>query len=130
MGIIDRAFGADKNTLLFSTLAFHWEAVASHHENFLKKNQLDEKDAKVFMEIQKSSKALAVLANSSIKGFGFSSPDVPLFLVELETLSKLYTENKIETDKKYWLPEAIVATRLILNGDKRQFQNRQWWFSR
>jgi hypothetical protein len=130
MGIIDRAFGVDKNSRLFSVLAFHWEAVASLHENFLKKNQLNEEDTKVFIEIQKSSKTLVALANASMKGFGISSPDIPLFVVELEILSKLYKENKIETDKKYWLPEAIIATRLILNGDTKQFQNRDWWFSR
>ena len=40
MGLIDRAFGADKNTMLQHTLALHWRMVASHHENYMKKNEM------------------------------------------------------------------------------------------
>ncbi len=129
MGLIDRAFGADKNSLLFNSLAFHWRSVASHHENFIKKNELSIEQANIFEEIQKKSLEIADLANSSLKGFGVSSPNTTAFLNKLEHLSKLQTEITVMTDKRHWLPEAIVFTKLILSGEKRRFQNSQYWFS-
>ena len=129
MGLIDRAFGADKNSLLFNRLALHWRAVASHHENFPKKNPMSDDEAQIFAEIQKRSLEIADLAISSLKGFGVSSPDVSRFLNDLEELSKLQGKISVVTDKRHWLPEAIVVTKLILAGDKRRFQNSQYWFS-
>ena len=129
MGLIDRAFGADKNSLMFAGLAFHWRAVASHHEHSLKELELDDNQREIFSEIQKRSLEVAELANSSVKGFGISSPDIPRFLDQLETLTKLQNRIEIVTDKKHWLPEAIVFTKMILNGEKRYFKNNQYWFS-
>jgi len=129
MGLIDRAFGADKNTLMFNKLALHWRSVASHYENFLKKNEVSIEQAKIFEEIQKRSLEIAELANSSLKGFGVSSPDTSAFLTKLERLSKLQTEITVVTEKRHWLPEAIVFTKTILSGEKRRFQNSQYWFS-
>lgn len=129
MGLIDRAFGADKNSLMFNRLALHWRSVASHHENYLKKNQVSIDQVKIFEEIQKRSLEIADLANSSLKGFGVSSPDTNAFLSKLEELSKLHTQITVITDKKHWLPEAIVFTKVILSGEKRRFQNSQYWFS-
>ena len=129
MGLIDRAFGADKNTLLFNRLALHWRSVASHHENFPNKNPMSDEQAIVFAEIHRRALGIADLANSSLKGFGVSSPDVSRFLNDLEELSKLQSKITVVTDKKHWLPEAIVITKLILSGDKRRFQNSQYWFS-
>lgn len=129
MGLIDRAFGADKNSMLFNKLALHWRMVASHHENHLKKNPMDSDQEAIFRDIQKRSTHLADLANASLKGFGVSSPDQVAFLNELNELSKLQKEITVTTDKQHWLPEAIVFTKLILSGEKRMFQNRQYWFS-
>jgi len=92
MGLIDRAFGADKNTMLMHRLALHWRMVASHYENFIKKNEPNEQDRIVMAEIQKRSLAICDRAEASIKGFG-------------------------------------RATTNILGGSKREYQNRQYWFS-
>ena len=129
MGLIDRAFGADKNSMLFNKLALHWRMVASHHENHIKKNPMESNQEAIFRDIQHRSTKLADLANSSLKGFGVSSPDQSAFLNELTALSKLQKEIAVSTDKQHWLPEAIVFTNLILSGEKRLFQNRQYWFS-
>lgn len=129
MGLLDRAFGADKNSLMFAGLAFHWRAVASHHENSLRNIEMDEEQKNIFAEIQRRSLGVAELANSSVKAFGLSSPDIPRFLDQLENLSKLQNKIEIVTDKKHWLPEAIVFTKLILNGENRFFKNNQYWFS-
>lgn len=129
MGLIDRAFGADKNSMLFNKLALHWRMVASHHENHVKKNHMESDQEVIFKEIQARSSKLADLANSSLKGFGVSSPDQSAFLNELNALSQLQNEITVTTDKEHWLPEAIVFTKLILGGEKRMFQNRQYWFS-
>ena len=129
MGFIDRAFGADKNSLMFAGLAMHWRAVANHHGNFLKNNELNEEQKKVFDEIQSRSFEVAELANSSVKGFGISSPNISAFLDQLETLSKLQQRIEVTTDKGHWLPEAIIFTKAILNGEKRYFKNTQYWFS-
>ena len=129
MGLLDRAFGADKNSLMFNRLALHWKMVASHHENFLKKNEISLEQSKVFQEIQRVSLENVDLANSALKGFGVSSPDISAFLGNLEKLAKLQTEITLVTDKKHWLPEAIIFTKLILSGEKRRFANSQYWFS-
>ena len=129
MGLIDRAFGAEKNSMLFNKLALHWRMVASHHENYIKKNPMESDQEDIFKDIQIRSIKLADLANSSLKGFGVSSPDQAAFLLELNALSQLQKEITVSTDKQHWLPEAIVFTKLIISGEKRLFQNRQYWFS-
>ena len=129
MGLLDRAFGADKNSLMFNRLALHWKMVASHHENFLKKNEMSLEQSKVFQEIQRVSLENVDLANSALKGFGVSSPDISAFLGNLEKLARLQMEITLVTDKKHWLPEAIIFTKLILSGEKRRFANSQYWFS-
>ena len=129
MGLLDRAFGADKNSLLFKGLAFHWVMVASHHENYLKKSELSAEQIDIFREIQKQSLEMADLANASLKGFGVSTPDNAAFFKKLEQLSKLQIQITVVTDKTHWLPEAINFTKMILGGEKRHFQNRQYWFS-
>lgn len=129
MGLLDRAFGADKNSLLFKGLAFHWVMVASHHENYLKKSELSAEQADIFREIQKHALEMADLANASLKGFGVSAPDNAAFLKKLEKLSKLQTQITVVTDKRHWLSEAITFTKMILGGEKRRFQNQQYWFS-
>ena len=129
MGLLDRAFGADKNSLMFNRLALHWKMVASHHENFLKKNEISLEQSKVFQEIQRVSLENVDLANSALKGFGVSSPDISAFLGNLEKLARLQMEITLVTDKKHWLPEAIIFTKLILSGEKRRFANSQYWFS-
>jgi hypothetical protein len=75
------------------------------------------------------SLGIAELANSSLKGFGVSSPDVSRFLNDLDKLAKLHGEVTVVTDKRHWLPEAVVFTKMILSGDKRRYQNSQYWFS-
>jgi hypothetical protein len=129
MGLIDRAFGADKNTMLQHRLALHWRMVASHHENYIKKNEMTQEQKLIFSEIQERSLKIAELANSAIKGFGIVSPEVSDFKAELAKLSLLKEKIEISTDKQHWLPEAIYATNCILNGDKRRYQRDQLWFS-
>ena len=130
MGIIDRAFGADKNTMLQHGLALHWRMVASHYENYIKKNEMTHEQRLVFSEIQERSLKIAELANDAIKGFGIVSPEVAKFTAELAKLTLLREKIEISTDKQHWLPEAIYVTTCILNGDKRRFQRVQFWFSR
>ena len=129
MGLIDRAFGADKNTMLMNTLAFHWRAVASHSENYLKKNEPNEQDRAVMVEIQKRALSICDKAQESIKGFGVVNMEKDSFLFEMRELSTLHEKISVVTDKQHWLPEAIRATINILNGNKREYQNRQYWFS-
>jgi hypothetical protein len=129
MGLIDRAFGADKNTMLMHRLALHWRMVASHYENFIKKNEPNEQDRIVMAEIQKRSLAICDRAEASIKGFGVVNMDKESFLTEMKELSALHQKISISTDKDNWLPDAVRATTNILGGSKREYQNRQYWFS-
>jgi hypothetical protein len=129
MGLIDRAFGADKNTMLMNRLALHWRAVASHYENYLKKNEPSEQDRAVMTEIQKRSLSICDKAEASIKGFGVVNMEKDSFLVELRELGALHERISVVTDKQHWLPEAIRATANILNGNKREYQNHQYWFN-
>ena len=87
MGLIDRAFGADKNTMLMHRLALHWRMVASHYENFIKKNEPNEQDRAVMAEIQKRSLAICDRAEASIKGFGVVNMEKESFLSEMRELS-------------------------------------------
>ncbi len=129
MGLIDRAFGADKNTMLMHRLALHWRMVASHYENFLKKNELTEQDRVVMNEIQKRSLSICDKAEASIKGFGVVNMEKDSFLSDMRELGALHQKISIVTEKHNWLPDAIRATSNILNGNKRDYQNRQYWFS-
>lgn len=129
MGLIDRAFGADKNTMLMHRLALHWRMVASHYENFLKKNDLTEQDRVVMNEIQKRSLSICDKAEASIKGFGVVNMEKDSFLSDMRELGALHQKISIVTEKHNWLPDAIRATSNILNGNKRDYQNRQYWFS-
>jgi hypothetical protein len=129
VGLIDRAFGADKNTMLMHRLALHWRMVASHYENFLKKNELNEQDRVLMAEIQKRSLSICDKAEASIKGFGVVNMEKESFLLEMRELGALHQKISVITDKHIWLPDAIRATSNILNGNKRDYQNRQYWFS-
>ena len=129
MGIIDRAFGVDKNSMLFNDLALHWSAVASHYENFIKNNDLSTEQSELMAKIQQISSSLAIEANESKKGFGFTSPDLNIFIDRMSELKKLATQLTVRTDKEMWLPEAIVATTDILSGRKVTYQRNQYWFS-
>jgi hypothetical protein len=129
VGLIDRAFGADKNTMLMHRLALHWRMVASHYENFIKKNEPNEQDRAVMAEIQKRSLAICDRAEASIKGFGVVNMEKESFLSEMRELSALHQKISITTDKAIWLPDAVRATTNILAGNKREYQNRQYWFS-
>jgi hypothetical protein len=51
------------------------------------------------------------------------------FLFEMRELGALHERISVVTDKQHWLPQAIRATSNILNGKKREYQNRQYWFS-
>ena len=129
MGLIDRAFGADKNTMLMNRLALHWRMVASHYENFLKKNEPNEQDRVVMAEIQKRSLGICDKAAASIKGFGVVNMEKESFLLELRELGALHQKISVVTEKHNWLPDAVRATTNILAGNKREYQNRQYWFS-
>ena len=129
MGLIDRAFGADKNTMLMHRLAFHWRAVASHYENYLKKNQVDE-DLKVILnEIQRLSQSICDESENSIKGFGVISIDKSYLSIKLEEVMVLHSKITVVTDKQNWLPEVVSATRSILAGNSKVFRNKQFWFT-
>ena len=129
MGLIDRAFGADKNTMLMHRLALHWRAVASHYENYLKKNEVSDEVKAVMLEIQKRSLSICDKTEGSIKGFGVVNMEKDSFLIDLRELGALHQRISIVTEKQHWLPEAIRATSNILNCNKREYQNRQYWFS-
>lgn len=129
MGLLDRAFGADKKTMLMHRLAMHWRAVESHYENYLKKNQVDE-DLKVILnEIQKLSQGIADEVENSIKGFGVISTNNSYFSIKLEEAIVLHSKINVVTDKNHWLPEVVSATRSILAGNSKEFQSKQYWFS-
>ena len=128
MGLIDRAFGADKNTMLMHRLALHWRMVASHYENYLKKNEVTEANRAVMLDIQKRSLSICDKAEASIKGFGVVNMEKDSFLGEMRELGSLHQKISVTTDKDQWLPDAISATTNILSGNKRDYQNRQYWF--
>ncbi len=129
MGLIDRAFGADKNSMLFNRLALHWRMVASHYENYLASNPIEGDQKEVLSEIRSRSVNLADKAIRSIKGFGVTSPDISSFLSDLDALAALQKRIQVTTDKSQWLPEAIYSTKDILSGNKKRYMNNQFWFS-
>jgi hypothetical protein len=129
MGLLDRAFGADKNTLLFHRLSLHWAMVESHYSNFVKKNSLDPSTEEVLLKVMVLSKKVASLSQDSIKGFGVVSPDLEAFNQTLNEVERYFSQVADLTDKPNWGPEAISATRQILSGNKKIYQQRQMWFS-
>jgi hypothetical protein len=128
MGLIDRAFGVDKNSALVDRLAFHWEMVASHYENHLKKNEVSEEQEKVLREIQSLAKRMSNKVSEAKKGFGvvnFDSQQISVLAGELAALGNQIT---VITEKPRWLSQAVVATLDIVNGKKRLYQQHQLWF--
>ena len=129
MGLIDRAFGADKNSMLFNRLALHWRMVASHYENYLTSNPIEGDQKEVISEIHSRSVNLADKTIRSIKGFGVTSPDVSSFLIDLDALAALQKRIQVTTEKSHWLPEAVYVTKDVLSGNKKRYMNNQFWFS-
>jgi|688.fasta_scaffold2383523_1 hypothetical protein len=129
MGLLDRAFGADKNTLLFRDLAFHWRAVASNYRNHLKNNEVSAEDFENGNKMVDLSEKLADYANESVQGFGFSSPDLNKFSETIGQLLLLEEKVSFKTDKPLWLKECVSATYEILRGNKRPYQRNTRWFS-
>jgi hypothetical protein len=129
VGLIDRAFGVDKNSLLYNSLAFHWRAVASHYKNSVAKNRNTDGQIAIINQICQKSEALADNINASKKGFGVVSVESELIKKEMNVLIDLHSKITSPTEKHHWLPELIIATTEILNGNKKRYQNRQYWFS-
>ncbi len=129
MGLIDRAFGADKNTLLFQRISLHWRMVESNYSNFIKNNSLNPTVEEALRKMVVLSKKIASLSQESIKGFGVVSPDIEAFIETLDQIEITFLKVADLTDKQNWVPEAILATRQILAGNKKFYQQRQLWFS-
>ena len=128
MGLIDRAFGVDKNSSLVDRLAFHWEMVASHYENYLKKNELSKEQENVLREIQRLAKRMSSKVSEAKKGFGVVNFDVHQISVLAGELAALGKQITVTTEKPKWLPQAVIATLDIINGNKRLYQQHQLWF--
>jgi hypothetical protein len=128
VGLIDRAFGADKNSMLVHRICFHWAAVKSHYENFLKENDVPEEQKELLLEIIAACKRVTDEVTKASKGFGFVDYDKNLFGPLLGDLAALHSRLTLVTDKPRWLPQAIAATLDIVNGNKRVYQQNQWWF--
>lgn len=129
MGLIDRAFGVDKNSALVDRLAFHWVMVSSHYENYLKKNDVDLEQAEMLRKVQTLSKDLANIIETSKKGFGVINFDVSQISRLAGEIASLGKQITVTTEKPRWLPQAVVATLDIINGNKRPYQQRQIWFT-
>lgn len=129
MGLLDRAFGVDKNSTIYTRLAFHWRMVASHYENYPKKNVISKTETGQMEAIHQKSDALAGMILESIKGFGVISAQKEDITRALAELNSLYSELTTTTDKHHWLPEAIQITFDILSGNKRRYVDSQFWFS-
>lgn len=126
---MDRAFGVDKNSTLVDRLAFHWLAVSSHYENHLKKNEVNEEQAAVLKQIQQQAREMSNKIANSKKSFGvvdFNIREISSLAAELASLEEKIT---VTTEKPNWLPEAVVITLDIMNGNKRKYQQLQYWFS-
>ena len=130
MGIMDRAFGADKNTMLFRTLALHWRMVASNYRNHLKDNEVSSEDNELGHKVVALGEKMAELANDSVKGFGITSPDSNQFQEIMGQLLSLEKKITFTTDKPLWLNECVSVTNEIIRGNKRPYQQRNVWFSR
>ena len=129
MGILDRAFGVDKNSTLYTRLAFHWRMVASHYENYPLKNVIPEDQAKLMKSLSEKSNNLGGILLDSKKGFGVISVDSTIVSRELESLTTLYSQTTIITDKHHWLPQAVFITKDVVAGNKRNYVNNQYWFT-
>ena len=129
MGLLDRAFGADKNTMLFRSLALHWRMVASNFRNHIKDNDVSAEDLELGNKMVSLSEKLAEYSNDSVQGFGFSSPDINKFSETIGQLLSLEEKVSFRTDKPLWLNECVTATYEIIRGNKRPYQQRNFWFS-
>jgi hypothetical protein len=129
MGLIDRAFGADKNSMLAHTLAMHWQFVSSHYENHIKDNELTEERKKLLQEIIENAKGLAKASESSIKGFGVVNFDFQTFNPYMSRLRELYSRIDFKTEKPHWLPQALTATESIIVGNKKLYLKTNIWFT-
>jgi hypothetical protein len=129
MGLLDRAFGVDKNSMLFNRLAFHWRAVASHYKNCVAKGFVADGQIALMNTLYAKSESLADQIVESKKGFGVVSIDSELIKKEIMTLSELHSQISPPTEKHHWLPEVVIATTEILSGNKKRYQDRQYWFS-
>lgn len=130
MGLIERVFGVDKNSVLVDRLAWHWLAVSSHYENHLKKNEVNEEQAELLKKIQLSALEMSIKIEASKKGFGVVRFDVDQISVLAGKLAALGKQITVTTEKPRWLPQAVVATLDIINGRKRLYQQHlyQSWF--
>ena len=129
MGLIDRAFGADKNTLLFQGISFHWRMVESNYSNLVNSSSLDSEIETTLRKLMGLCHKVSNLSQEAIKGFGVISPDTQAFNQTLGEIETIYAKVANLTDKPNWVPEAIFATRQILSGNKKNYQQRQLWFS-
>ena len=129
MGLIDRAFGADKNSMLAHTLAMHWRFVSSHYENHIKENELTEDRKKLLLDIIENANALAKLSEASIKGFGVVNFDMQAYSPIMSKLRDLYAKIDFNTEKPNWLPQAITATESIIVGNKKLYMKTNIWFT-
>jgi len=129
MGIIDRAFGADKNSVLADRLSFHWLAVSSHYENHLKKNDVPDEQRQVMDRLVSVAKQMSIHATASKKGFGFIEFDKSAMTSLCEELLTLIKSVNIQTEKPQWIIQAISATLDILNGNTKPYQRNQYWFA-
>lgn len=128
MGLIDRAFGVDKNSALVDRLAFHWLAVSSHYENFVKKNEVSDEQVELLKKIQRLALEMSRKIEASKKGFGVISFDVHQISVLAGELASLREQITVTTEKPSWLPRAVVVTLDIINGNKRHYAQHQYWF--
>lgn len=128
MGIIDRAFGADKNSVLADRLSFHWLAVSSHYENHLKKNNVPDEQRFVMEKFVTIARQISIHATTSKKGFGFVEFDKTAMTSLCEELMTLSKTVSIQTEKSHWIVQAIAATLDILEGNRKLYQRNQYWF--
>ncbi len=103
--------------------------VESNYSNFIKDNSLNPTVEEALRKMVVLSKKIASLSQESIKGFGVVSPDIEAFNETLDQVEITFLKVADLTDKQNWVPEAILATRQILAGDKKFYQQRQLWFS-
>ena len=129
MGFIDRAFGVDKNSELVDRLSRHWVQIESLYENFLKDTEMADEQADAIREIKKQVNALIALMQSSKKGFGVVAHEKQKLVALLGNISNLHSNLSVVTPRQNWVPEAVVFTLDILQGNKGPYQNRGFWFS-
>lgn len=128
MGLIDRAFGVDKNSMLVVDLINHWGAVLSHYENFLLKSSPDDESEKLIQDICAVIRQIIDQVDNSKKGFGvvnFNDDTLPRLM---GNVAGLHRQLLVETEKSHWLPQAVSATLDIIGGNRRPYQRNNYWF--